>query len=89
MGANNANGSHSKNRIRRQFTIMPTTATSKYKLKCKWCYDPPKADNTTQTQGPHLDLCKGWDKAQREMRGKEQQPLEFKKEAIELSIYDA
>jgi hypothetical protein len=89
MGANNANGSHAKNRIRRQFTIVPATATSKYKLKCKWCDDPPKADNITQTQGPHLDLCKGWDKAQREMRGKEQQPLEFKKEAIELSIYDA
>ena len=88
MGANNANGSHAKNRIRRQFTIVPATATSKYKLKCKWCDDPPKADNITQTQGPHLDLCKGWDKAQREMRGKEQQPLEFKKEAIELSTHD-
>ena len=52
-------------------------------------YDPPKADNITQTHGPHLNLCKGWNKAQREMRGKEQQLLEFKKEAIELSIYDA
>ena len=63
MGANNANSVHGKSKIRKEFTIVPATATSKYKLQCNWCAKPPKSDNITKHQEPHLRECKAYKKA--------------------------
>ena len=72
MGANNANSVHGKSKIRKEFIIVPATATSKYKLQCNWCAEPPKSDNITKHQEPHLREYKAYKKAQNKLKGKAQ-----------------
>ena len=82
MGANNANSVHSESKIRKEFTIVPATATSKYKLQCNQCTEPPKSDNITKHQEPHLRECEAYKKAQNKLKGKAQQALPFKPVAL-------
>jgi hypothetical protein len=50
MGTNNANSVHGKSKIRKEFSIVPATATSKYNLQCNWCAEPPSQTISPNTR---------------------------------------